>query len=120
MESSRTSSTNAKKNFQVLGLDLSFSISVYPLLCMGISLDFFKFGTLEKYPECHWDEIFFHRNQRIYKVFFFCKAIFQSPSQDVSEYLVPAQKIIWLLKWLWFFDRATNTGFLLSKAWTFP
>lgn len=46
--------------------------------------------------------------------------MFQGSSQEVGDYLVRAQKMIWLLKGRWFFDRARNTGFLLPRTWTFP
>lgn len=48
------------------------------------------------------------------------KAVFWDPSQEVGAYLVPAQNMIWLLKWPWFFNRARNAGFLFSRTWSFP
>ena len=109
-------------NFKAVGfLTLTFRILVPPFVC-GNESRFFPIWNLRKVTRMPFrGSVIFYSKLRIYKTFSFpSEKSFPKPFQGSGWKSLLAQKMILLLKWPWFSDRAINTGFLLSKTCTFP
>ena len=121
MATSRTSLTNAPKLQSCWFLTLRFQILV-PLFVCGNEYRFLPIWNLRKVTRMPFrGTVIFYLKLRIYKMFSFpSEKSFPKPFQGSGWIFFLAQKMVLLLKWPWFSDRAINTGFLLSKTRTFP
>ena len=109
-------------NFKVVGfLTLRFRILVSLFVC-GNESRFFPIWNLRKVTRMPFrGTVISYLKLRIYKMFSFpSEKSFPKPFQGSGWIFFLAQKMVLLLKWPWFSDRAINTGFLLSKTHTFP
>lgn len=107
-------------NFKFVGF-LTLRILVPSFVC-GNESRFLPIWNLRKVTRKPFrGTVTFYLKLRIYEMFSFpSEKSFPKPFQGSGWISFLAQKMILLLKWPWFSDRAINTGFLLSETRTFP